>query len=320
MSNKTKIWLAVAFSLVFIGCISFVGVMSMFKWDFTKLSTVKYETNNYEINESFKNISIVTDTADITVVPSEDSKSSVVCYESEKTRHNVSVKDDTLVIEIDDKRAWYDYIGIFWGSPKITVYLPQDEYESLSIKSQTGNVVIPKEFKFESLDISESTGTVTNNASVSGLAKIKTTTGNIYIDNISVGSMALSVSTGEIVVKSVSCNGDVEIKVSTGKTTINDITCKNLISSGSTGSISLEKVTASEQFSIKRSTGDVKFKNCDAVQIFVKTSTGDVKGTLLTEKNFTVKTSTGNVRVPETKDGGRCEITTDTGDIKIEIE
>ena len=64
MSKITKIWLIIAASLVLVGCIIFGGVMTMLKWDFTKLSTGKYETHNYEIDEKFNNISIVTDTAE----------------------------------------------------------------------------------------------------------------------------------------------------------------------------------------------------------------------------------------------------------------
>ena len=56
------------------------------------------------------------------------------------------------------------------------------------------------------------------------------------------------------------------------------------------------------------------------VHIMVKTSTGNVKGTLLSDKIFVTDTSTGRVSVPKTTSGGKCEITTSTGDIEIELE
>ncbi len=71
--------------------------------------------------------------------------------------------------------------------------------------------------------------------------------------------------------------------------------------------------------SIQRNTGSVKFNKSDAGEIKVVTTTGDVKGTLLTDKVFIVNTNTGKKEVPNTITGGRCEITTDTGDIKISI-
>jgi len=67
-------------------------------------------------------------------------------------------------------------------------------------------------------------------------------------------------------------------------------------------------------------TGDVKFDGCDAAEIFVETDTGDVKGSLLTDKIFIVQTDTGSVDVPKTATGGKCEITTSTGDINISIK
>lgn len=320
MRTRTKIWLIIATSFVLVGGIIFVGVMSMLEWDFTKLSTGKYETNDHEITENFKSISIITNTADIVLLPSENSKTSVSCYEQRNVKHLVAVNDGALVIEVVDTRKWHEHIGINFGTPKITVYIPQGEYGKLSIKSSTGDVEIPKEFKFENIDISESTGNVTNYASASEDIIIKTSTGNIHVENVSAGILDLSVSTGEVTVSDVTCEGDVKINVSTGKTNLTNIRCKNVVSTGNTGAISLKNVIAVGSFLIKRSTGDVKFDGCDAAEISVETDTGDVRGCLLTDKIFIVQTDTGNVNVPKTVTGGKCEITTSTGDINISIK
>ena len=317
MRTRTKVWLIVAASLVLIGCILFVGVMSILKWDFTKLFTGKYENNDYKIHEDYQNISIITDTADIVFVPCENTTTSVSCYEQKNNMHSVSVKDGTLEIEIVDTRKWYEYIGINFGTPKITVCIPEGEYGKLSVKASTGNVEIPEVFKFRSIDISLSTGEVKNYASALEGIKIKTTTGNICIEDASAGSLDLIVSTGKVTVSSVTCEGDIAVGVSTGKTYLSNIRCKSVISSGSTGDILLNNVIATERFSIDRSTGDVKFDGSDAAEIFVETDTGDVSGNLLTDKVFITKTDTGDVDVPKTVTGGRCEITTDTGDIEI---
>ena len=320
MRTRTKVWLIIATSFVLVGGIIFVGVMSMLEWDFTKLSTGKYETNDHEITENFKSISIITNTADIVLLPSENSKTSVSCYEQRNVKHLVAVNDGALVIKVVDTRKWHEHIGINFGTPKITVYIPQGEYGKLSIKSSTGDVEIPKEFKFENIDISESTGNVTNYASASEDIIIKTNTGNIHVENVSANTIDLSVSTGEVTASDVTCEGDVKINVSTGKTNLTNIRCKNIVSTGNTGAISLKNVIAAEKFSIERSTGDVKFDGCDAAEISVETDTGDVRGCLLTDKIFIVQTDTGNVNVPKTVTGGKCEITTSTGDINISIK
>lgn len=320
MRKTTKIWLIIATSLVLVGCIIFGGVLCMLKWDFTKLSTVKYETNSYEINESYKNISVITDTTDIKLLPSGNGKCSVICYEQKNVKHLVEVKDDTLEIKVVDIRKWYEHIGIVFSSPKITVYLPNAQYDKLSIKENTGDVEIAKDFTFESINISTSTGSVKNYASAQKLIGIKTSTGNIKVKNISASALDLSVSTGNITAETIACDGDIKVHVSTGCTQISDAKCMTISSSGSTGDISLKNTIATEKLSIERSTGDVKLDGSDAAELFIKTDTGSVKGSLLSDKIFFVKSDTGSINVPKTGNGGKCDITTDTGDIKITIK
>lgn len=319
MKRVAKVWLTIAIFLTVIGIIIFGGVMTMLKWDFTKLSTSKYETNNHEIAESFSNILITTNTATIDFIPSQDSKCFVKCYEQENMKHSVAVKEGTLIIEINDTRKWYEYIGINFKTPKIAVHIPCNEYGALSIKSATGNIEIPKDLTFENITVSQSTGNVTNYASASKSIKIKTTTGNIYVENVAASDIDFSASTGKITASKINCDGDILVQVTTGKSTLTDVTCKNLISDGSTGNINLKNVVAWKKFFINRSTGNVKFDASDAAEIFVTTDTGKVYGSLLTDKVFVVKTDTGKIDVPNTVTGGKCEITTDTGDIKITV-
>ncbi len=320
MNNKNKLWIIIGASLAAIGLLIFAVAMIALDFDFTKLSTAKSETNTYEIGEDFERIGIDADIADIEFVPSENNKCKVVCFEKEKVKYSATVKGGTLAIGTVDTRKWYDHIGFFFGRSKITVYLPKDEYASLLIKGSIGNIEIPKDFVFETIDVTASTGSVECYASASELIKIKLTTGNILVENISAGSLDLSTTTGGIRVSDLNCKGDISVNVSTGRTELTDITCKGLVSRGSTGNIVLKKVIASENYSIERSTGHVKFEGSDAAEIYVETSTGDVTGTLLSEKVFITETDTGHINVPKSITGGRCEIETSTGDIIIDIE
>lgn len=70
---------------------------------------------------------------------------------------------------------------------------------------------------------------------------------------------------------------------------------------------------------LERDTGDIEFDGCDADAIYVKTDTGSVMGTFLTDKEFVTDTDTGSVDVPKSVTGGRCEISTDTGNIRVKI-
>lgn len=317
---RITLWLIIAIVLIVIGFVIFASNMTLLNWDFSQLSTVKYETAEHRITGEYTNISIITDTADIAFVISENAETTVVCYEQENTKHTVKTVDGSLRITVEDTSKWYEHIGINFGSPTITLHIPQVEYGSLSIQSSTGDVNIPKDFSFESIDILESTGDVTSCASVSGSVKIRTSTGDIAIEHITADSLTLTVSTGKITVTDINCQGDISVVVSTGKANLSGIRCRNVISIGNTGNISLQDVIATERFSINRSTGDVKLNSCDAGEIYIETDTGRVSGSLLSDKVFITETDTGSVHVPKTTNGGRCEITTNTGDIKITVK
>lgn len=320
MKKGVLVWMIVGASLILLGILLFVGVMWTMKWDFLKLSATKYETNTSEIDEEFENITIEAITADVAFLPSDDGVCRVVCYEQTKVKHAVEVSEGTLTVKAVDTRAWYDYIGIFSvGNPIITVYLPSAEYESLSVKTNTGDVGIPTGLHLKKLDISGTTGNVSCYASVKESMRIKMTTGDILVKDITAGSAELSVSTGRVEVSDLVCEGNLTVRVSTGKTVLSDLSCANLYSDGTTGDLYLRRVIAGENFHLERSTGDVELEGCDAAEIFVQTDTGDVVGSLLTDKVFLTQTDTGSIRVPSSVTGGRCEIITDTGDIDITI-
>lgn len=315
-----RTWLITAIALILIGCMTAVCALAALDWDFSRFSTVAFETNTYPITEDFHNISLRTETAHITVLPADGAETYVVCREQENLRHTVTVTDGTLTVALSDDRKWYEYIGISMESSSVTLYLPEAEYGNLLIRGSTGDVEIPKDFRFESISVEVSTGDVHCLASAEGEIALRASTGEIRADSIAAENISLTVSTGRIHLSSVDCAGDLLVSVSTGKAELSDIRCGNLSSAGSTGDLLLKRVRAAGSMLLSRDTGDIRFVACDAAEIKVTTDTGDVTGTLTSEKIFITESDTGTVRVPSSVAGGKCEITTDTGDIRIEVE
>ena len=320
MSKATKVWLITASVLTALGLIIFAAVMTVCNWDFTKLSTVEYKTEVYNPDGEFNKITIDTDITEIELVPSENKECKVVCFESEKAEHYAAVENGTLVISSTDKRKWYENIGISLKTPKITVYLSQNSYNSLSVECDTGNITVPENFSFKTVKIDGHTSDIGFFASVSDTVQIKVSSGNISVGTLTADSLSLAAGTGDIKVNSVSINNGINIKTSTGTVKLTDISCGSIFSDGNTGDMSFKNVLVSGSLSVESGTGNVGFDNSDADTVCVKTGTGDVTGTLLSEKVFATKTSTGTVRVPKTASGGKCEITTSTGNIIIDIQ
>ena len=314
--KKTWIWIIIAASLMIAGALIFGGTMFATNFEFSE----KFETHEQEISGDVKSVLINTDETGIKILPSEDGKCRVVCVEKKLCHHSVSVTDGELSIKLEDNRKWYDYISFFnFKSPSITVYLPADCIAELKIDAKTADVYIEKDFTFESVDISLSTGDIFCNASSKSIVKIETTTGDISLARMSAETIDLKASTGDIYLYETEASGDISVKVTTGETKLNSVKCKNLTSIGTTGDAGLRLVAAEGHMHIERNTGEIEFHSCDAETVEFKTSTGDVEGSFTSDKIFNCKTSTGKIEVPRSSSGGFCDITTSTGDIEIEI-
>lgn len=319
MGKATKIWLIIGICLVVLGGLISVGAMSANRWNFSNLSTDQGEIIEHSVSESYQNISISTDTANIIFAPTTDSDTLIVCNEQNNQRHSAYVRDNTLIISLNEHKKWYENISLVSYPSEITVYLPASEYGNLTIENNTGDIRLPQDFQFDNIEITGSTSDVTCSTTVTENLKITLSTGGIHIQNTTASNLSLTTTTGRITASNIQCSGDLKANVTTGKSSLTNIRCLNFFSVGDTGKLSLYDVIAAEAFSIERSTGDVEFENCDAGEILIETDTGDVDGNFLTEKIFITQTDTGDIDVPKSVTGGKCEISTSTGDIEIEI-
>ena len=132
MRMKTKIWIAVGTCLTVFGILLFCVGIGLNGGDFESISTVKYETNTYEIKEEIRGVSIHTDTADVSLIPTEEGICKVVCHEPVKEKHAVAVQNETLSVTATDTRKWFDKITfVSFDSPYLEIYLPKTVYEEL---------------------------------------------------------------------------------------------------------------------------------------------------------------------------------------------
>ena len=219
------------------------------------------ETREYQIKENFKDIKIATDTADIQFVLSENSSSFVVCEEEKNAKHSVTVKENTMRIEVVNNKKWYEHIGINLSKPKITVHLGQSEYGNIALETDTGNILLDNIIATGKLATETDTGNVNFAACDASEVFIETDTGNVFLDDV----------------------------ITTGK------------------------------LAIETDTGNVNFAACDASAVFIETDTGNVTGSFLTDKVVFAESDTGKIDIPKVIADEKCEIITDTGNIKITI-
>ena len=321
MKPAKKAAIIVAVSFVVIGLLLSFGALVAMDFDFTKMNTMTLQSKVYSIEESFTDIFIEDAESDVRLIPTQDGSCTVICQESDKISHSVTVKNGKLTVERTDLRKWYERIGIYWGEMEVLIYLPKTEYDRLSVSNVSGTVEVPKEFSFVQAEIDNTSGDVRFLASVQNKLSVKTVSGDIRIADTACQNVSAESTSGEILLSNLTTAAEtLRLKTVSGDIRIAEITCQNVSAESTSGEILLSNTTASETFWLKTVSGNVGLRNCDAGDLWIKTTSGEVSGTLLTEKVFLTDTSSGEVSVPKTASGGKCEIKTTSGDIDIKIK
>lgn len=332
MSKTIKIVLVIAIALIIAGALLAFVAFASSGFSAGNLGAGKFETKTYTPEGDLSSLEISLRISDVTVRVTTDGVLRVECYETEKQPHTVTLADGKLTVTATDQRKWYEKIAIVSKSPKVTVYVPAGEYESLTLETDTGDVRFlgelfgdaleepPIRLLFGKFGIKTDTGDVemigeTYRASV----KIKTGTGDVSASAfIAAGDVGIKTHTGKVILTDANC-ADLSVETDTGKVKLTDVRCAAMTVETDTGDVILKNVVGTGDAKIETDTGDVKLDRCDAANYKIKTDTGDVEGTILSEKIFFVSSHTGNTDVPKTRSGGDFEASSDTGDIEIEI-
>lgn len=277
------------------------------------------------LTEAFDSVKINTRDCDVKFVPYHGDADSQVTVTGmpESVTHSIVVEDGALRIDMIDEREWTDYIGIFHGfgrtgAMEMTVYLPAAEYESLQVRTDTGDITVGQELAFRKAVLRTDTGDISCVTGVSGeLLDCITSTGDISVQHSVHNVMKLQSGTGAIKLGVVAAD-EVHLKTNTGEVDGQNVKVKMFTCSSETGDVELKDVVAENYLQVFTETGDVEIEGCDAGAVNIETDTGDVEGHFLTSKWFRAHSDTGRVRVPDTREGGECRIETNTGNINFQ--
>lgn len=337
MRDRTKIWLSISTFFVGAGLILFIVVMTINHWDFSSLSTITYKTETHTIEETFQNIELNTEAADVRLERSADGTCRVECSVPEEWKHSVEVSENTLRITLEDDTHWYDHIGINVKSPKITVYLPAKNYKLLAANMTSGKLDVPKYFHFIGIEIETKSGDVECEASATGTLVVTTSSGDVNLneatatginvttssgrvtaESTTAGSFTVTTASGDIRLREVYCNGDLKIDVTSGDARLSDVSCSNLYSTGESGKLTIDTATVYDTLIIKRQSGDVNLKLCNVGKaIGITTTSGNVTGSFVNPVLTNCNSKSGDIKTPKYSYGVYCEINTGSGDINI---
>lgn len=303
MKTSKKIALIVAAGCILLGAL--LIVIGRPKGGFRQLEApeTKFEAKTHTIEVPFQRIDIHEIYADVRILPATDGQCKVICYDSAGLTHAVGVENDTLTIQSTDHRTWQGHIGIFWGNWEditLTVYLPEQAYESLVLQTTSGNISVPDSFTFAEAELLTTSGDVAFSGTARETLLVKSTSGEIELKSAGGSAMNLTTTSGDI--------------------GLSNLTADELTIQSTSGEIELSAVQVSGEAALKTTSGDIELDNADAASLRIQTVSGEVEGTLLSGKNFITRTTSGDVRVPPSDStAGACEVTTTSGDIRLRV-
>lgn len=317
-SNTKKIIILVIGLLLFSALLSSICGISSLGFNFFRRAS-SGSAKTWTLKENFSNIDIKSKTGDIRFYESSERSAKVVWSGSKNTKLIVKTQWGTLSVQEKYKLPWFLRPVSVFDSSEIQVWLPKETYKELSAKSDTGSIVIPAGFTFDKAVIDTDTGPIDFRAGVRDDLKIDSDTGRITVNGIRPTNMRLDSDTGEISAANIKASKDIRLETDTGRITVTDVSCQKLDVKSDTGSLLLTNALAAEKLDLESDTGSIRLDRCDGGSVEIETDTGAIQGTLLSEKIFTAKSGTGKVNVPESTNGGPCNIKSDTGSITIEI-
>lgn len=304
---------------IILGCIMFVGCSAANKFDWSKLSSEKFEQKTFTTEETFQKIYVDEEFGmDITFLPSADGICKIEYEESKNVDCEISVEEGVLKINQNDNRRWYHMIGFNFYTPALTVYLPESENRALDIKAKTSDVTIPEDLSFENVKIDLSTGDITMSANVTGTLEIDVSTGDVTISNSNPTSVSITSSTGCITATAIHTTGDFYVKSSTGKQYLSDITCANATLISSTGDKKITTMTVTGKLKVNSDTGDDLFSDIVCNTLNVTTTTGKQTYTDVSCGATTLTADTGKIHMTNLVSSDHLKIQTETGDITFD--
>lgn len=263
MKKSKKILLLTASALVLLGIAVSVTAMALLKFDFKRLSTQEMVSKTIEIKQDFVNIEIEQDDCDIIIKPSQNGICSVEYTLESYKNPEIEVEDGTLKIEFEDEDFIHYVGGIYTDSNTVTVYLPENEYNELSVECTSGNITVEKGLVFLNADLESTSGDMKFSANVKNNLSVEATSGDLtFLNNSIEGNVDIVITSGDIRFDKFDAKS-FNIKATSGNVSGNILTDKIFIVHTSSGTVNVPESSSGGLFKIITTSGDISLKISD---------------------------------------------------------
>ena len=301
MKSSTKAFLIIG-SILFLAGLLMVAASSLFlSFDVTYDYPFSFSQKEEYLEESFSNVLIKTTQFDVTIHPSETDSPRIRYPDGKDFSVSFEIENNTLTVRETDRRSWFRRIfNLAYLSGQVDLYLPSHDYQSLSIRSASGDIAIEKGLSFDHITL-------------------HTTSGDMDATMLDADSMNFSTTSGDVTLQDIRAADSISLKAVSGDLDVGTALCNSFTASTASGRITLVALQATNVLNADTVSGSIKLSDCDAHDISLKTTSGSIRGTILSEKNFDARSTSGSITLPPDGPGGTCKAKTTSGSIHLEI-
>ncbi len=341
-----KIFVILGAILLVAGVAVFVGGMTAGGWDFSILSTVRYEQRTYAAEGAVTSVHIEYSNAAIAVEYSETAARCYIDYpvrlnERDEEISQIAITETDGVLTLTEHCDWQDSlfqwdIDLDFGDDSartVRVVLPAGQNIALDLYTQNGSVSLNADGEaLPSLDLHSNNGSisVSGTLTVAEDAAFQTDNGSVKVSGVSAaGDLTLRTSNGSMRAENISADS-LEARSSNGSLRLTDIAAADsLTAKTNNGAIELLGDITAKMLTVSTSAGDIAMHDgmIDAQEIAMTTELGSIEaeGSAFAgaQSDYTVLVSTGmgSSNVSASSGGSRkLTLSTNLGDIRVYFE
>lgn len=124
------------------------------------------------------------------------------------------IEESMLTVHLEYNQVGFFNFSFLSNMLQLTVYLPEKQYESLTINNDVGEVRV-NQIQARELKVDVSAGSIEIDQMISEITKLNTNVGTITVDHL-VGSLEAQVNVGTVKLTSDTINQNIDIQVDVG--------------------------------------------------------------------------------------------------------
>ena len=275
------------------------------------------------IEQAFRSLDAELHNCDLRFAPSGDGLCRVAYDGSTRFgKPEADVQGSRLVIRFEPTASkWVDRITGWLedsGERRVTVFLPEREYEDVRVELDCGDCDLEAGLRFEIADLRSKSGDIRCAAAIREMLRIGTASGDADVEGVACdGEIVLQSSSGDFSAQAIRC-AKLRANSTSGDIKVRELDCGEAELRTISGDLTLEDAVVVRDLRLSTVSGDQRLSCRSAGSVTAVTVSGDIHARLGRRMQFSVSTVSGEVSVPASEPAGSpCRLKSVSGDITV---